>query len=241
MSKRKISEIEAGAGFFQGFISNLMDLVRERGVPFVAVYRLALPSGRATLGKIVDLAHQDWLDEQPKPAVREGDHPYRGGQSSGGSALPPDHYRVYLAYAGMPPIADLKKEFGEDNVSPIFDGRPWELHPSCADMPRTPGDRTFYVHDVGREWESEERIAWGLAQRTEAAPNGYRPATHEEAYEFQKAYPELLDLVALGSSAAYGGRRGVAVVWRGDGRRVLALARFDGRWSAGYRVLLVSK
>jgi len=239
MSKKDVSEIERGAGFFQGFVAAMMGVVREKGVPFVAIYRLATDNGRPTLVRIVDLAHADWLDEQPKPSVAQsGGTPYRGGVPV--EPLPADHYRVYVSYAPMPSLADLKKEFGEKNVSDIFDGRTWELHASCVGMSRTPGDKIFFFHDVGRAWEREERIAWGLAQRTAVAPNGYRPATHDEEYEFQKAHPELLDYVALGSSTPFV-RRYVARVWCNGGQRIL-----DDRWigfgfGARNRVLLVSK
>jgi hypothetical protein len=108
-------------------------------------------------------------------------------------------------------------------------------------MSRTLGDKVFLVHDVGREWESEERIAWGQAQRTPVAPNGYRPATHDEEYEFQKSHPELTNLVALGSSTVYDDHRVVAVVWSGAGRRILGSNWFSNGWHARYRVLFVSK
>jgi hypothetical protein len=119
--------------------------------------------------------------------------------------LPPDHYRVRLAYNPLPLFEALKTEFGENSVSHIFDGRPFELNASCVDMDRTPGDRICYLHSAGRNWRREERIIWGLTQRNEVAPNGYRPAIHEEEYEFYRAHPELVDYVALGSSVLDGG------------------------------------
>lgn len=158
-----------------------------------------------------------------------------------GSALPPDHYRVRVTYAQMPSMDDLKKEWGKDNVSDIFDGRPFTLHASCVGMDRTPGEKVFYVHDAGGDWESEERIAWGLKQRSAVAPNGYRPATHEETYEFAKAHPELVDFVGLGSFAVLGGGRYVAFVWRLDSQRVLADGWFVSGWRRRLRVLFVSK
>lgn len=137
----------------------------------------------------------------------------------------------------MPSLAVLKQEFSKDNVSPLFDGREWDLHSSCVGMDRTPGERTFFLHDVGRDWEREEQIVWGLTQRTAAAPNGYRPATHDEEYEFQKAHPELTDFVALGSSSLYGGDRCVAGVGSYDGQRVLGGGCVDSGFGARIRVL----
>jgi hypothetical protein len=230
MAKKNVSEIEKGAGYFQGLVTGFMEIVREKNVPFEAVYRLVTPEGRKTLSNMVAFAHQDWLAEQP-PSPR----------ISADGALPANHYRVPLTYAGMPSFADLKREFGENNVSCIFDGRPFELHPSCAGMSRTPGDRIFFVHNAGREWESEERIAWGLVQRTATAPNGYRPAIHEEEYEFAKAHPELADFIGLGSFALRGDDRCVALVWRDGGRRILGHYWFDFRWPRRCRVLFVRK
>ena len=242
MAKRNVSEIETGAGFFMGFVNATMDVVREKAIPFAAVYRLATAGGRKTLGSMIDLAYADWQAEQPKPVEQQpqGGHPYRDAPTNG-NALPPNHYRVPVTYAPMPSIDALKKEWGKDNVSVIFDGRPFNFHASCVGMDRTPGERTFYVHDAGGDWESEEQIAWGLKQRNAAAPNGYRPATHEETYEFAKAHPELVDFVGLGSFAMCDDDRYVAYVWQHDGQRFLDVVWFDDRWSRRARVLFVSK
>jgi hypothetical protein len=230
MAKKNVSEIEKGAGYFQGLVTGFMEIVREKNVPFEAVYRLVTPEGRKTLSNMVAFAHQDWLAEQP-PSPR----------ISADGALPSNHYRVHVAYAGMPSLEELKREWGENNVSFIFDGRPFALHASCQGMDRTPGEKIFYLHDPGREWESEERIAWGLRQRNRVAPNGYRPATHEEEYEFAKAHPDLADFVGLGSFALNDGTRCVAGVWRGGGRRILGRYWFDDGWLRGHRVLFVRK
>ncbi len=243
MSKKNLSEMEKGGGYFLGLTSNLMDVVRNKAVPFVAIYRLATEGGRTTLDKIVDLAYADWLAEQPQqPEVGEpqGAHPYRHAPPNG-STLPADHYRVRVTYAPMPSMAALKKEWGKDNVSVIFDGRQFSFHASCVGMDRTPGERTFYIHDAGGDWDSEEQIAWGAKQRSATAPNGYRPATHEETYEFAKAYPELVDFVGLGSFAVGVGFRRVAHVWQGDGERIFGRGWFGDRWYRRRRVLLVSK
>lgn len=244
MAKKDVSSIEKGAGYFLGFITALMNVARQKFVPFEAIYRLGTEGGYATVVKIVDLAHTDWLAEQPKPveAQPQGGHPsYRDASTTNVNTLPKNHYRVRLTYAPMPSLAELRKEFGKNNVSDIFDGREWELHSSCVGMDRTPGEKVFYVHEVGRNWEREEQIAWGLKQRNPAAPNGYRPATHDEEYEFSKAHPELVDYVGLGDSALDGDRRFVASVWQGDGQRVLDDYWLDYGFSSGYRVLFVSK
>lgn len=167
------------------------------------------------------------------------------------NGLPADHYRVRVTYAPMPSMDELKKEWGEDNVSTIVDdGRPFMLHASCVNMDRTPGEKVFYVHDAGRCWESKEQIARGAKRRNAAAPNGYRPATYEETYEFAKAHPWLADFVGLGSFVVVGADRYVARVWRNDlvgrvwkydAQRILGHGPFDGSWHPRSRVLFVSK
>ncbi|MEK7116008.1 MAG: hypothetical protein AAB879_01290 [Patescibacteria group bacterium] len=66
MAKRNVSQIETGAGLFMVFVNAMMDVAREKDVPFAAIYRLATAGGRPTLGKIVDMTYVDWLSEQPK-------------------------------------------------------------------------------------------------------------------------------------------------------------------------------
>lgn len=228
-------------GWLLSLVTALKKTATRLGVPFEAFERLGSEMGEETLNRVLQLILDDHNASLPKPAVQEGGHPYRGGKPSNGDALPADHYRVHITYAPMPSLADLKKEFGEDNVSDIFDGRPWELHSACADMVKAPGNKTFLVHDVGRDWRGEERIAWGLAQRTEVAPNGYRPATREETYEFAKARPELVDFVGLGSFTMSDDDRYVAGVWRYGSRRILDSDWFDDGWDRRGRVLFVSK
>lgn len=148
----------------------------------------------------------------------------------------PNHYKVYVDYE-MPSFADLEKEFGKRNVSDIFDGRPFDLHPSCSDIDETPGERVFFVKHFGREIESEGVI-------NEMKYEGYRPATHAEAIVFAKAHPDLqreYPIVALGSFALYVGDRCVAVLRRSVTGRLLGGGRFDGGWSVGCRFLLVRK
>lgn len=227
MAKKNISAIETGAGLYQGLVTALMNVVRANGVPFEAIYRLATPGGDWTLKKIVKLAHEEWLAMQPP--------------SEASISLPPDHYRVLVTYAPIPSMDALKQKWGKDNVSPIFDGRPFTLHASCQDMDRTPGEKVFYLHDAGHDWESEEQIAWGAKQRNESAPNGYRPATEQETYEFADAHPEFANFVGLGSSATRGGHRCVARVWRDGSQRILDRAWFRFRWYRGDRVLFVRK
>ncbi|MDO8584056.1 MAG: hypothetical protein Q7R83_02650 [bacterium] len=232
MAKKDVSSIERGAGYFLGFITALMNVVRQKSIPFEAIYRLGTEGGYGTVGKIVDLAYADWQAEQPKPIVMK----------PSSVELPKDHYRVSLKYAGMPPMDALKKEWGKDNVSVIFDGRPFSLHTSCVGMDRTPGEKVFCLYDTGIDgWESEAEIGKALERRDQFAPKGRRPATEEETYEFAMAHPELVDFGGFGSFAVLDGLRYVARVWRDGGQRILGIGWVDSRFLRWFRFLLVSK
>jgi len=216
---KRLSEIERGAGYFMGVVTNLMDVVREKMVPFDAIYRLATPEGRTTIQNMVKLAHTDWLKEQPvKPLAK-------------------NEYLVPVTYAPLPSFVELEQEFGEGNVSCIFDGRPFTKHFSCSDIPETPSSKVFLVKHFDREINSNEAI-------NEMDKLGYRPATHIEAYEFQKAHSDLrlqFRIVVLGSFAMVGGSQFVAVLRSDPGRRSFDFIWFDIRWHADNRFLFVRK
>ena len=71
MAKKNVSEIESGAGLFQGLVTGIMDIVREMEWPFEAVYRLAKPEGRKTLKAMVELANADYQASIAPPAPVE--------------------------------------------------------------------------------------------------------------------------------------------------------------------------
>ncbi len=73
MAKKNLSEIERGAGFFEGFVTNLMAVVREQNVPFEALYRLVKPEGRETLKEMVYVAQKAF---QPLSAVPQAQQDY---------------------------------------------------------------------------------------------------------------------------------------------------------------------
>ena len=104
-------------------------------------------------------------------------------------------------------------------------------------MDETPSDKVFLLKHFGRETQSEGNIA-------EMDKLGYRPATHAEAYEFQKKQPDLqlkFWIIALGSFALGDGSRCVAVLGSDSGRRIFVGGWFDGRWRSGSRLLFVRK
>ncbi|HEU0050934.1 MAG TPA: hypothetical protein VFQ60_02660 [Patescibacteria group bacterium] len=199
-----------------------------------------------TLKNIVRLAHGSRPSEQPKITEQSQNvcllddlgFPYRKPMDG---TLPDTHYRVHVSYAPLPSIRELEKDWGKGNVAVVFK-YPFTLHSSCADMDRSPGEKVFYVHDAGGNWENEEQIAWGLKQRSVFAPNGYRPATEQETCEFAKAHPELADFAGLGSFLMCDdGFDAVAHVWRVGGRRILGRHWFRDGWSRETRVLFVRK
>ena len=147
-------------------------------------------------------------------------------------------YRVPVAYDMPHSKSALESEFSKDGVSELFYGNyEWKNDRSCAEIDQTPGERIMLVKHFNRAIESEDAIA-------EMDKLGYRPATHLEAYAFAKVNPELQRqfwIVALGSSAMYGGSRGVAVLVSDSDGRVLDGRWFGDGWGSGPRFLFVRK
>lgn len=111
------------------------------------------------------------------------------------SRPPPDlsninrEFRVHVAMGTpLPPIADLRRKFrGLDNVSGIFDGRPFHEHPSRANANKKPGPRVMIAKCFNREIESEAAI-------TEMRPQGLIPVGVRGAYDFACANYEFMRL-----------------------------------------------
>jgi len=153
------------------------------------------------------------------------------------SILAEGEYLVPVIYAPLPSFEKLEQEFGKGNVSKIFDGRPFTKHASCINVDEAHGDYIFLVKHFGREINSDTAIA-------EMDKLGYRPATHIEAYEFQKAHPDLqrqFYIVALGSFAEDGGDQCVAVLGSYFDRRVFSIRCYGFKWDTGGRFLFVRK
>ena len=152
--------------------------------------------------------------------------------------LAKNEYLVPVTYAPLPSFAELEQEFGKGNVSNIFDGRPFTKHTSCSDISETPGNLIFLVKHFGREINSDDAIA-------EMNRLSYRPATHIEVYEFQKAHPDLqrqFSIVALGSFAMDVSNLCVAVLRSNSDRRIFGHCWFDYGWvDVACRFLFVRK
>lgn len=147
----------------------------------------------------------------------------------------PVHYFVPVSYAPLSPVSELRNEFGAGSVSVIFDGRPWQKHPSCAQMDETDGERVMLVKHFGKEMASEQAIAWG-------EEHGYRPATEKEAVAFARANPDLQRnfwIIALGSFALDDIHLCVTALRGDDSRRILGGHWFGDNLSANDGILFV--
>ena len=247
MAKRNVSEIETGAGFFMGFVNATMDVVREKAYPFAAIYRLATAGGRMTLGKIVDLAYEDWQAdlsavasakaEQPKPAGQDaGDplpsngHPYRSVPTNPGNASAFSAHIVYV----QPGFEELQRRFPA-YVNPEYKGKRFDPIERCKAVSKENREVAFeYVH-MDRDASTDEVLA-------EMDRNGLRPALYEELLGFAEKYPDeqkKYPIVALGSEAYVDGDRRVAYLWDNDRGRLLGLPWLGRGWSGHYRFLAV--
>lgn len=233
MTERNVSEIETDAGFFTRFMNATMDVVREKAIPFAAVYRLATAGGRTTLVKIVDLAYADWQAEQPKPVERQpqGGHPYRGGPTNGSSP-----FSAPVVYV-QPAFEELKRRFPA-YVDPDYKDRRFGPIERCKAVSKENREVAFeYVH-MDRDASTDEVLA-------EMDRRGLRPALYEELLGFAEKYPDeqrKYPIVALGSESDVGGRRRVASLWRDGVGRDLHLGWVDDDgWDCYDRFLAVRK
>lgn len=152
--------------------------------------------------------------------------------------LPANHYRLFVTYSPMPSVVDLKSVYGEENVLNIFD-KPFHRGPFCLNTVFTRGEKIFYLHDAGDDWEYLEQMAWGKKQSNAVAPYGYRPATHKETFEFFLAHPELVNYVGFGTFTMNANLEYVMIVWPGKGGRFLGAIWCGVRWPRQMRILFV--
>jgi hypothetical protein len=230
--KRNVSEIETGAGFFVWFVNAMMDVVREKAIPFAAVYRLATAGGRKTLGSIIDLAYADWQAEQPKPVEQQpqGGHPYRGGPTHDNSPFSAPVVYVQLT------SKELKRRFPA-YVKPDYKGKRFHPIERCKGVSTENREVAFeYVH-MDRDASTDEVLA-------EMDRRSLRPALYEELLGFAEKYPDeqrKYPIVALGSESGVRGDRHVAYLWYDDRGRCLLLYWIDYDWRVTFRFLAVRK
>ncbi|MBI2475473.1 hypothetical protein HYV69_03560 [Candidatus Uhrbacteria bacterium] len=148
-----------------------------------------------------------------------------------------NEYFVHVSYAPLPSFSELENEFGKGNVSRIFDDIEFRKHPSYLNIAEVSGGKVFLVQHFNKKVESEEAIA-------EMDNLGYRPATHIEAYAFQKEHPDLqrkFSILALGSFATSGGAQCVAELCGDSNRRIFNNNWFGYGWRADRRFLFIRK
>lgn len=149
-------------------------------------------------------------------------------------------FTVFVDYTMPRDRTTLEAEFSKNGVSELFFGsHEWFFHSSCVDIDQNPGERIMLVKHFGWLIESEDAIA-------EMDKQGYRPATHLEAYAFAKANPDLQRqfwILALGSFALDGDGVGRAVASLFDfaDKRIFGLDWFGLGWRFDGRFLFVRK
>lgn len=168
-----------------------------------------------------------------------------------GSVLSEDHYRAFVTYAKLPGPDQLKAEFS-GGVAVEYHGtgdfgwqmtRPYDNNmPDPTPVEQIPGDKIFFVlcfdrEVVDDEWRQERGVF------AEMSRLGYRPATHIEAYEFAKAYPDVQErysILALGSLCWEDAAGcGYALLDTDkEGKRWLSTTWSYG-WAAGQRFLFI--
>lgn len=229
MEKRHMSEAESDVGSFMKFAKTLVEAVREKGMPFSIIYRLATPSGRSLLTKIVDLAYAEWQAEQSGlielPNGGCDDHQTRSEST----------FLARVVYV-QPRFVELKRRFPA-YVTPEYKSIDLDPIECCKAVSKESREVAFeYVH-LDRDASTDEVLA-------EMDRKGLRPALYEELLGFAEKYPDeqrKYPIVALGSEALVHGLRYVACLWNnGDGRH-LYLYWIVCAWVDRYRFLAVRK
>jgi hypothetical protein len=148
-SSGRICLSERTAGGFEvterGRVSGIMEAVREKGVPFEAVYRLVTPEGRKTLSNMVALAHQDWLGEQ---SVGEN-KPVVSVEASDTITIPADATAEGL-------VAKAKKAFEKAGIPfTFFSGDALEIIRRDLELVKGKTLRVL-THRFQRDWKTAE-------------------------------------------------------------------------------------
>lgn len=138
-----------------------------------------------------------------------------------------ERFVVPVESYSLPPIRQLRREFpGIDNVSGIFDGRPFIEHASRNGLSRKPGNRVMLAKCFQREIEGEDAIK-------EMFGFGWRPANQIGAYWFSHFNPDLQRifwLIAAGAFAIGAGYNLVTALSGGAGWRSLGSRSSDTKW-----------
>ncbi len=239
MSKKNASAIESGAGYFQGFITAMMDIARDNKVPFEAVYRLAKPEGRATLAKMIGVANADYELVRTSSDDKSDDKflPRNKMNFMHAPLLASDDIRICVDYNMPTNRKTLEKMFSIGGVSRFFYEHHfnWEKDSSFYMYTTILTSRDFLIMHFNRMITTEHAIL-------DMKERGYRPANHLEAYAFRIKYRELqlkFPLMALGSFVQNGRDRYFAMLNNFDQFRFDIDYRTE--WNSEFRFLFVRK
>jgi hypothetical protein len=221
--KGKISEMERGAGFFQGFVTAFMDAAREKGVPFEAIHRLGSDEGKKTVAGLVEIAYEDWKDEQQRIQFEKSKP---NGNPSFSAPI------VYV----QPEFEELKRRFtGFVNLE--CKGKRFDPIERCEAVSKENREVAFEYVQIGRNATTDEVL-------TKMDRRGLRPALYEELLGFAEKYPDEQRkscIVALGSVVSVR-ECSVAFIWdNDDDGRSLGFAPVFCEWNGRYRFLAVYK
>ena len=174
-----------------------------------------------------------------KRVVIKADSPYRGEVAGSGAELKPHHFRITVESVALPTYADLIANYGDGNVSELWDESKYklELHESLRELTPPTGEVTVFVKKFDRPTTSEKAFKW-------ADQHNYRLVFPWEREVFSKTYPDLQReswIIDLGSfTLDDDGNRCVPVLYKVIGLRYLDNRRFDCQWLASHRFLFAS-
>lgn len=151
--------------------------------------------------------------------------------------LRPHYYRITVQSIDLPTYADLIANYGEGNVSDVWEKSKYKLklHKSLRKVTPSTGDKIVFVKKFDRAITSEKVIEWGKN-------NGYRLAFPAEREAFSKANPDLQRkfwIVDLGSFLDGNTNRHIPILCGSDNERILDFDLFDIEYGADDRFLFV--
>lgn len=202
---KNVSEIETGAEVFMRFVTVMMNLVREKAIPSEAIYWLTTLGGRNTLGKMLDVAYEDWR-------MRHTGHVEQLCCEDASFVAP-------VVY-NQPKLEELKRQFPGRVNRCYEEGR---FHPikRCKGVSQENRKITFEYVYMGHD--KLMSISRALA---EMEARGLRPALYEESLSFAEQYPDEQHkyiIVALGSEMCVNGETYVASLTHDIAGRILSI------------------
>jgi len=205
-------------------MTGIMDIARRKGIPFEAVYRLAKPSNRSTLERMMTIAYEDWQTEQESsPSLA----------SISLAQLKTEPYLVHQVVYQQPTYPELRQLF--DWVQDGFRFREFKPTEACKGFSVATRDLAFELFHLDQQISTEDVLA-------EMVKSGLRPALYEELLAFVQAFPDeqrKYPIVALGSVCRKGQDYCCPSVLFGDNQRKIDFGWLAGNWHESCRFLAV--